>query len=134
MTAEAARIVTAQRSEAKDHNLVPEAARQTVSKGVQYEKRPVKGTDGKPVAGLFNAWITLDNQTQFNSFAPQAPLATLSPWCLPALATKPFVLAEIPRNTRNTTPAILRNTGDICGSSTTWFRQFLAATSRWSAA
>src|SRR6187455_1163161 len=68
MTAEAARIVTAQRSEAKDHNLVPEAARQTVSKGVQYEKRPVKGTDGKPVAGLFNAWITLDNQTQFNSY------------------------------------------------------------------
>src|SRR6478735_12003270 len=77
MTAEAARIVTAQRSEAKDHNLVPEAARQTVSKGVQYEKRPVKGTDGKPVAGLFNAWITLDNQTQFNSYTTDMVKATI---------------------------------------------------------
>lgn len=62
MTAEAARVITAQKSEAKDHNLVVEAIRETVSKGVLYEKRPVKGADGKPVAGLFNAWITLDNQ------------------------------------------------------------------------
>ena len=68
MTAEAARVIAAQKSEAKDHNLVDEAARETVSKGVHYEKRPVKGTDGKPVAGLFNAWITLDNPTQFNSY------------------------------------------------------------------
>src|SRR6476469_580768 len=77
MTAEAARIVTAQRSEAKDHNLVPEAARQTVSKGVQYEKRPVKGTDGKPVAGLFNAWITLDKQNQLNSYTTDMVKATI---------------------------------------------------------
>ena len=77
MTAEAARVVTAQRSEAKDHNLVAEAVRQTVSKGVHYEKRPVKGADGKPVAGLFNAWITLDNPSQFNSYTTDMVKATI---------------------------------------------------------
>ncbi|KAB2917375.1 MAG: 6-oxocyclohex-1-ene-1-carbonyl-CoA hydratase [Hyphomicrobiaceae bacterium] len=54
--------------DAKDHNLVAESVRQTVSKGVHYDKKPVKGEDGKPVAGLYNAWITLDNPTQFNSY------------------------------------------------------------------
>src|SRR5476649_1672531 len=68
MTAEVARAVAAQNSEAKDHNLVSEQAREAISKGVHYEKRPVKGTDGKPVAGLFNAWIWLDNPSQFNSY------------------------------------------------------------------
>ena len=52
--------------EAKDHSLVPQAV--WLNKGVRYEKRPVKGEDGKPVAGLYNAWITLDNPTQFNSY------------------------------------------------------------------
>ena len=40
----------------------------SANKGVRYEKRPVKGEDGKPVAGLYNAWITLDNPSQFNSY------------------------------------------------------------------
>src|SRR5664279_6195933 len=68
MTAEVARVAAAQNSEAKDHNLVSEQAREAISKGVHYEKRPVKGEDGKPVAGLYNAWITLDNAAQFNSY------------------------------------------------------------------
>ncbi len=67
MNVEAIRTIADQR-QAKDHNLVPEHIRQTVGKGVHYEKRPVKGIDGKPVAGLYNAWITLDNPTQFNSY------------------------------------------------------------------
>src|SRR6187551_725858 len=132
MTAEAARIVTAQRSEAKDHNLVPEAARQTVSKGVQYEKRPVKGTDGKPVAGLFNAWITLDNQTQFNSYTTDMVKATIL--AFRAASTARDVVAVVFTGAGDKAFCTGRNTGDICGSSTTWFRQFLAATSRWSAA
>jgi 6-oxo-cyclohex-1-ene-carbonyl-CoA hydrolase len=53
---------------AKDHCLVPDAVRDAVSQGVRYEKRPVRGRDGKPVAGLYNAWITLDNPSQFNSY------------------------------------------------------------------
>jgi len=52
----------------KEHLLVSEQLRKTVSDRVLYEKRPVKDWAGKPVAGLFNAWITLDNPTQFNSY------------------------------------------------------------------
>lgn len=68
MTVEALRDVALAEREAKDHNLVAEPVRQAVSKGVRYEKRPVKGEDGKPAAGLYNAWITLDNPAQFNSY------------------------------------------------------------------
>ena len=52
----------------KDHALIPAAVWQEAYKGVRYEKRPVLGEDGKPVGGLYNAWITLDNPTQFNSY------------------------------------------------------------------
>jgi 6-oxo-cyclohex-1-ene-carbonyl-CoA hydrolase len=55
-------------AEAKDHDLVPDAVRQTVSARVHYEKRPVRADNGQPVEGLYNAWITLDNPTQFNSY------------------------------------------------------------------
>ena len=48
----------------KDHNLVPE---QPVP-GIRYEKRPAKTPDGKVAPGLFNAWITLDNPGQYNSY------------------------------------------------------------------
>ena len=76
MSAEAARVA-AQDTEPKDHNLVSDAAREAVSKAVHYEKRPVKGTDGKPVDGLFNAWITLDNPSQFNSYNTDMVKATI---------------------------------------------------------
>ncbi|MGO9005654.1 MAG: 6-oxocyclohex-1-ene-1-carbonyl-CoA hydratase [Beijerinckiaceae bacterium] len=68
MTAEAVRSETAAEQTAKDHALVPGLAWLAANKGVRYEKRPVAGEDGKPVAGLYNAWITLDNPTQFNSY------------------------------------------------------------------
>jgi 6-oxo-cyclohex-1-ene-carbonyl-CoA hydrolase len=68
MTTEAARNITAAKREMKDHNLVGEEMRLTASKGVLYEKRPVRGEDGKPVTDLYNAWITLNNATQFNSY------------------------------------------------------------------
>lgn len=35
---------------------------------VRYELRPARRPDGGEVAGLFNAWITLDNPAQFNSY------------------------------------------------------------------
>jgi 6-oxo-cyclohex-1-ene-carbonyl-CoA hydrolase len=68
MNAEAVYATASSRSEPKEHMLVPEHVRKAASKGVIYEKRPVKDTAGKSVAGLFNAWITLDNPTQFNSY------------------------------------------------------------------
>ena len=51
----------------KDHNLVP----QTVVPGVLCEKRPARKPDGAIAEGLFNAWITLDNPTQFNSYTTE---------------------------------------------------------------
>ena len=68
MTVEAVRSAAPSDREAKDHNLVADTVRGSVSKGVHYEKRPVKGADGEPVAGLYSAWITLDNPAQFNSY------------------------------------------------------------------
>ena len=35
---------------------------------VHYELKPAKDKDGVPLEGLFNAWITLDNQPQLNSY------------------------------------------------------------------
>ena len=67
MNAQAARALDTS-AEAKDHALVSERVRESVSGGVRYEKRPVKDARGNPVAGLYNAWITLDNPTQFNSY------------------------------------------------------------------
>ncbi len=70
MSAEAARRVVSEQRIAKDHALVS-AQSWLGAGGVRYEKRPVKGGDGKPVAGLYNAWITLDNPAQFNSYTTQ---------------------------------------------------------------
>lgn len=68
MNAKAARSAGDIAPEPKDHTLVAGAAPKATSEGVIYEKRPVKGSDGKPVSGLFNAWITLNNPTQYNSY------------------------------------------------------------------
>jgi 6-oxo-cyclohex-1-ene-carbonyl-CoA hydrolase len=61
---------------AKDHGLVAPHVWQA-SKGVRYEKCPVKGEDGRPVTGLYNAWITLDNPSQFNSYTTDMVRATI---------------------------------------------------------
>ena len=68
MSADAARNIRPAERELKDHNLVDEQSRASAAGGVRYEKRPVKGANGEPVPQLYNAWITLDNPTQFNSY------------------------------------------------------------------
>ena len=51
----------------KGHDLV-----ESVSvPGVRYEKRPASTPDGRTVAGLYNAWIWLDNAAQFNSYTTE---------------------------------------------------------------
>jgi 6-oxo-cyclohex-1-ene-carbonyl-CoA hydrolase len=39
--------------------------------GVLFEKKPVKTADGREVPGLYNAWITLNNPGQFNSYTTE---------------------------------------------------------------
>ncbi len=51
----------------KNHNLV-----EVSYKDILFEKRPCINNDGKPVAGLYNAWIILNNPKQFNSYTTQA--------------------------------------------------------------
>ena len=53
------------------HTLVSEEARAEASEGVRYEKRPARDQEGKAVSGLYNAWITLDNTGQFNSYTTE---------------------------------------------------------------
>ncbi|HWC46006.1 MAG TPA: enoyl-CoA hydratase-related protein, partial [Casimicrobiaceae bacterium] len=48
----------------KSHDLVDTVG----APGVRYEMRAARKPDGGTVAGLYNAWITLDNPAQFNSY------------------------------------------------------------------
>ena len=50
-----------------DHNLVDLA----MDAGVLFEKKPAKTRDGTEVPGVFNAWITLNNPGQFNSYTTE---------------------------------------------------------------
>jgi len=50
-----------------DHDLLP-AGR---FDGVLVEKRPARTADGSVAAGLYNAWITLDNPRQYNAYTTE---------------------------------------------------------------
>jgi 6-oxocyclohex-1-ene-carbonyl-CoA hydrolase len=50
----------------KDHDLPTQAW-----PGVKYEKRAARTPDGKEVPGLTNAWIWLDNPSQYNSYTTE---------------------------------------------------------------
>lgn len=50
------------------HDLVSNDARAAVSDKIIYELRPARNFDGSEVAGIYNAWITLNNPTQYNSY------------------------------------------------------------------
>ncbi|MDH3271515.1 MAG: 6-oxocyclohex-1-ene-1-carbonyl-CoA hydratase [Gemmatimonadota bacterium] len=52
----------------KSHTLVPDRDFREIG----YELRPVLDPSGVPVDGLFNAWITLDNPAQYNSYTTDA--------------------------------------------------------------
>jgi 6-oxo-cyclohex-1-ene-carbonyl-CoA hydrolase len=54
--------------EFRPHDLVPDKEREAVSDKVLYELRPALRPDGSEANGLFNAWITLNNPSQFNSY------------------------------------------------------------------
>ena len=50
-----------------DHNLTDAP----MDAGVLFEMRPARTPDGEEVEGLFNAWITLNNPGQFNSYTTE---------------------------------------------------------------
>jgi 6-oxo-cyclohex-1-ene-carbonyl-CoA hydrolase len=55
---------SAAQNELKNHNLVDDFAKP----GVRYELKPAKRPDGQVAGNLYNAWITLDNPSQYNSY------------------------------------------------------------------
>lgn len=59
--------VSAATREFENHDLVDDIAKP----GVLYEKRPAKMPDGTTVPGLYNAYITLDNVSQYNSYTTE---------------------------------------------------------------
>jgi 6-oxocyclohex-1-ene-carbonyl-CoA hydrolase len=65
--------------ELKDHDLapLPPVVNAEVGPRVRYEKRPARQPDGSEVPGLFNAWITLDNPSQFNSYTTEMVKAVI---------------------------------------------------------
>jgi 6-oxo-cyclohex-1-ene-carbonyl-CoA hydrolase len=51
-----------------DHNLVDAEIESMADGMVLYDKRPAKRLDGSEAAGLYNAWIVLNNPGQYNSY------------------------------------------------------------------
>jgi hypothetical protein len=115
----------------KGHELVESVT----ASGIRYEKRPAKTPDGRAAAGLHNAWIWLDNAAQYNSYTTEMVKGLILAFRAASTARDVNAVvftaaAATPRNTPSTTPAVRRNTGSTCGSSTIWSRPSLPATSR----
>jgi len=55
----------------KDHNLWGMEHYGTTPPCTMYEEKPILDAAGKPVAGLFSAWITLNNPAQYNSYTTE---------------------------------------------------------------
>ena len=63
--------------EFRPHDLVPDLAREAISDDVLYEKRPALRPDGSVAEGLYNAWITLNNPSQFNAYTTEMVKAVI---------------------------------------------------------
>ncbi len=50
------------------HDLVSEDVIDGLTDQVLFEKRPARDAEGNEVSGLYNAWITLNNPSQYNSY------------------------------------------------------------------
>ncbi|GIK80358.1 MAG: 6-oxocyclohex-1-ene-1-carbonyl-CoA hydratase [Pseudorhodoplanes sp.] len=78
MSVETVRRASGGDHKAKNHELVSAQVREDLARGmVVYEKRPVRDTAGQPVKGLYNAWIILNNPTQFNSYTTEMVKAVI---------------------------------------------------------
>ncbi len=55
----------------EDHSLWGDEHWGTEAPSTVYEKRPILDSTGKPVEGLFSAWIILNNPAQYNSYTTE---------------------------------------------------------------
>ncbi len=52
----------------ESHDLIGDDIREAITDQILFEKRPATLPDGTPVDGLYNAWIILNNPSQYNSY------------------------------------------------------------------
>jgi len=98
--------------EIKDHDLAPLPATETV----RFEKRPARRPDGSEVPGLYDAWITLDNQAQFNSYTTE-------------MVKKVILAFRAASNARDVVTVVFTGTGDkaFCtGGNTKEYAEYYA--------
>jgi len=98
--------------EIKDHDLAPLPATETV----RFEKRPARRPDGSEVAGIYDAWITLDNQAQFNSYTTE-------------MVKKVILAFRAASNARDVVTVVFTGTGDkaFCtGGNTKEYAEYYA--------
>jgi 6-oxo-cyclohex-1-ene-carbonyl-CoA hydrolase len=55
----------------KNHDLYDDTYLNREPPTVNYELKPIVGADGKGIDGVFSAWITLNNPTQYNSYTTE---------------------------------------------------------------
>jgi 6-oxocyclohex-1-ene-carbonyl-CoA hydrolase len=65
-------------NELKDHQLLGDGHFGTEAPSVIFEKRPVTDPQGKPVPGLYSAWIILNNPAQYNSYTTEMVKAVIA--------------------------------------------------------
>ncbi len=62
----------------KDHQLFDDKLFSQSAPGVIYEARPLLDDKGAPVAGLYSAWISLNNPSQYNSYTTEMVKAVIA--------------------------------------------------------
>lgn len=62
----------------KDHQLLDDSRFGKEAPTIRYEERPVQDEKGQAVAGLYSAWIWLDNPTQYNSYTTEMVKGVIS--------------------------------------------------------
>lgn len=107
-----------------DHTLTPINYNE-----ILYERRPCLDKNGDEIAGLFNAWIMINNPSQYNSYTTAAVKEIIMAFreasmdrsvvavIFPPWAIKPFVPAVIRKNMLSIMRANLWNTNNICACS-----------------
>jgi len=97
-----------------DHNLTDAP----MDAGVLFEMRPARTPDGEEVDGLFNAWITLNNPAQFNSYTTEMVKSVILAFRAASNAR------DVACVVRNITQATHRNIASTCACLTTWSALF----------
>ncbi len=62
----------------KDHHLWSEDIFSSQAPGVIFEKKPIRDPQGNTVDGLYSAWVTLNNPTQYNSYTTEMVKAVIA--------------------------------------------------------